>query len=759
MEKILGRQFSDEILARIQNSIDSDPKLSRRRLSLLVCEWLDWRNPSGRLQEMSCRKALLELDRRSAIKLPPARKSFFTKPAIPRQYAPPPISPVEGDLSLLGTIDLVRVERGPDSLAWRGMLDAFHYLKSGPLCGAQVRYLVRSEFHGWVGGLSFSACALRVECRENWIGWNEAARREHLNRVVNNSRFLIPPAVKVKDLASHVLALAAQRVPQDWESLYGYRPVLLETYVERERFAGSSYAGAGWFLAGTTRGRGRKGSGASIKDVYLKPLTPDWKSELCQAAGVPQPVRTSPEAQAPRDWIEEELGRAELGDLRLTARLLKMTGQFYENPLGNIPQVCQCPHKAKAVYRFLDNEQIEWEAILRSHYLATEDRLREHEVVLVAQDTTTLNFSTHRATEGLGPIGSHLEAVRGLMVHDTMSFTPEGTPLGLLDVQIWARQPLVGSAKERAAEREGKDIEEKESRKWLESYRAVSAVQNRCRRTKLVMVADREADLHELFVEHQKTPHGAELLIRAERSRNRKVRDEQENHDYLWTILEQQPVIETRELLLPPTQERGARKAMLEVRSAPVTLLAPKSKPELPEVKLWAIFARESAPPEGESAIEWMLLSTVPTGQNQEAQVRLEWYARRWGIEVFHRILKSGCRVERRQLESARRISICLAVDMVVAWRIHYLTMQGRETPEMPCAIYFTPPEWKALCTFVGGVKTPPATPPSLNRAVALLGRLGGHMGRAGDGEPGSEALWRGLSRLADISAAYTLYS
>ena len=265
MQQILGLQFSDEILARIQIFIDSDPKLSRRRLSLLVCEWLDWRNPSGRLQEMSCRKALLELDRRSAIKLPPARKSFFPQPATPRQYAPPPISPVEGDLSILGTIELVRVERGPDSLAWRGILDAFHYLKSGPLCGAQVRYLVRSEFYGWVGGLSFSACALRVECRENWIGWNEAARRERLKRVVNNSRFLIAPVVKVKDLASHVLALAAQRVPQDWETLYGYQPVLLETYVERERFAG-------WFLAGTTRGRGRKGRRASIKEGLSQTL-------------------------------------------------------------------------------------------------------------------------------------------------------------------------------------------------------------------------------------------------------------------------------------------------------------------------------------------------------------------------------------------------------------------------------------------------------------------------------------------------------
>jgi len=755
---INGRQFSDEILDRVQNSIDSDPNLSRRKLSLLVCEWMDWRNSSGRFQEMSCRKALLELDRCGAIKLPAPRHAFISL-ATRREVAPPPISPVEGDLTVLGKIDIVRIERSPNSQIWRGMLDAFHYLKSGPLCGAQARYLVRSEFHGWVGALSFSACALRVECRENWIGWNDAARRERLNLVVNNSRFLIPPAVKVQGLASHVLALAAQRLPEDWEKLYGYRPVLLETYVERERFVGSSYAGAGWFLAGSTHGRGRKGTGASIKDVWLKPLTSDWRAQLCQVAGIAQPVRVVSVEEAPRDWIENELGRADLGDQRLTARLLKMTGQFYENPMANIPQACQCPQEAKSTYRFLDNEHVGWEGILRSHYLATEERLRECEVVLVAQDTSTLNFSTHPKTAGLGPIGNHLEAVRGLMVHDTMCFTVKGTPLGLLDVQIWAREPLEGSPKERASQRAVKSIEEKESRKWLESYRAVSAVQNRCRRTKMVMVADREADLHELFVEHEKTPHGAELLVRAERSRNRKVLTGEDNHDYLWNILEKQPIIETKELLLPPTEDRRARKAMLEVRACAVSLLAPKSKPHLPDVNLWAIFARESTPPEGESAVEWMLLTTVATGQNSQANERIEWYAKRWGIEVFHRIIKSGCRVERRQLETAQRISNCLAVDMVVAWRIQYLMMQGRQMPDITCAIYFTPDEWKALCTFVEKVKKPPTTPPTLNRAVELLGRLGGHLGRKGDGEPGSEVLWRGLSRLADISDAYKLYN
>jgi hypothetical protein len=153
-----------------------------------------------------------------------------------------------------------------------------------------------------------------------------------------------------------------------------------------------------------------------------------------------------------------------------------------------------------------------------------------------------------------------------------------------------------------------------------------------------------------------------------------------------------------------------------------------------------------------------MLLTTLETTQPADALMRLEWYAKRWGIEVYHRILKSGCRIESRQLATLHRLCNCLAIDMVIAWRIFHLTMQGRETPDLPCGVYFAPDEWKALTTFVRKIKAPPTEPPTLNEAVALLGRLGGHLGRAGDAPPGSEVLWRGMTRLADISEAYRLY-
>lgn len=752
MVTVGGRTFSQEVLTRISEAVQAQPQISRRQLSLRVCEWLDWHNAAGRPQEMSCRKSLLELHRRGVIELPALTRRYAFQQAR-RALACPPIAQVRCTLAELGEVAIIRVTANALSALWRGMLDAHHYLKSGPLCGAQLRYLVRSARYGWLGGVSYSACARRVHCRDHWIGWTEAARQRNHPQVVNNSRFLIAPTVQVKCLASWVLARCQARLADDWEQVYGYRPVLLETYVERGRFAGTCYRAANWTALGTTGGRGRQGTGASIKDVYVLPLSPGWQSRLCREADGQVRVASASLPRAPRDWIEAELGGANMGDARLTARLLQMTGMFYDKPTANIPQACGSAMAAKAAYRFLDNENVAWPAILAPHYAATEARVREHALVLVAQDTTTLNYSTHPHTEGLGPIGTAREKVRGLMVHDTLAFTPEGTPLGLLDLQCWARTGI-GNRHERHT----KPIADKESFKWVESYRAVSAVQSRCRNTTLVVMADREADIHEVFAAQANTAHGAQLLIRAERSRNRQVLGDEDAHEPLWQVLEQQPVIGERELLIPPNEKRAARQARLAVRTASVVLKPPKRTPHLAPVSVWAVLAQEIAPPEGIEGLEWMLLTTAAVKHKDDAFQRLAWYARRWGIEVYHRILKSGCRVEARQLENDHRLSNCLAIDLIVAWRIFHLTMLGEHTPEVPCTVYFTDSEWRALTTFVPKTQTPPERPPNLNEAVRLLGKLGGHLARTGDGHPGTEVLWRGMARLADIEQAYDLY-
>jgi hypothetical protein len=343
------------------------------------------------------------------------------------------------------------------------------------------------------------------------------------------------------------------------------------------------------------------------------------------------------------------------------------------------------------------------------------------------------------------------------LLHDTLAFTPEGTPLGLLDVQCWARDPDEAGKRH---QRHQKSIEEKESFKWLQSYRRVCAVQARCPQTQLIVLADREADIYELFVEHRQTRKRAELLIRAEKSRNRTLTDEDQQIQRLWSFLESQPLAGTVELRIPPRPGRSARTAILELRFAPVTLRAPKRKPDMPEVAIYALQAKEiNAPADVEESIEWMLLSTLPVESFEKAQVMLSRYARRWGIEVYHRVLKSGCRIEDRQLGAARRLENCLAIDMVVAWRIQHLTWLGRETPDIPCTVFFEETEWKALVGFLQKSPVASATPPpTLQEAIVMVATLGGFLNRKSDGPPGTETIWRGLQRLDDITQAYIAF-
>ena len=203
---------------------------------------------------------------------------------------------------------------------------------------------------------------------------------------------------------------------------------------------------------------------------------------------------------------------------------------------------------------------------------------------------------------------------------------------------------------------------------------------------------------------------------------------------------------------------RAARQARLEVRYGSLTLKAPQTRARLPDVKLWAVWASEVDPPKGQTAVEWMLLTNLAVENVEQALKMLEYYTGRWGIEVFHRTLKSGCQIENRQLGSADRIEACLAIDMVVAWRIFHLTKLGRETPDVPCTVYFEDIQWQALVGFIHKDPIPPAKPPSLREATRLLASLGGFLGRKGDGEPGTQTIWLGLQRLDDIAEAWKVF-
>ena len=671
-----GRDFSEEILARIRSRVTGEPTLTRTALSREVCTWMGWHGTDGQPKEMSCRVALLKLSRRGSLELPAAQAVSFAKPTEASVRAPRDWLAIEATLAELGRVWLVPVDSGHVELSrtWWAMMHAHHPLGAGPLCGAQRRYLVACDA-GVVGGLSFSAPAWRLAPRDAWIGWDDPVRQAGLSKVVANSRFLILPGVRVPNLASHVLRLTLSRLAHDWQSRYGLTPVLVETFVDRSRYRGTCYRAANWMLLGQTQGRGRQDrlhvARGTIKDIWVYPLHAQWHAILHANGGAPSPHRPVKPRTTPVvlvDWAEEEFGGCALPDARLQTRLLLLARDFYARPTATVAQACVSRAKTKAAYRFLDHEHTTMDTLLQPHYRATEARVRAESIVLAVQDTTRLNSTAHAATEGRGPIGSIVKGPQGRHLHSTLAFSTQGTPLGFLDVQCWARDPADFGKK---ATRHRVPIEAKERFKWLKSFRAVAAVRARCPHTTLVSVGDREADLYELFEDALAHPDGPKLLVRAEH--NRRLHDEQHR---LWETMHARPADGIQVLQVPRQGSRAARTAHMSVRSAVVSLLAPTGH-HGPAIPVWAVLAQEEDAPAGVTPLEWMLLTTVPVTRFEQATEKLMWYARRWGIEVLHRTLKSGCRIEQRQRGDADRIDACLAIDLVVAWRI-YLSKQAR---------------------------------------------------------------------------------
>jgi len=747
-----GREFSGELLERLNAEVRADPDLSRSELSRRVCDWLGWTGPAGAPKQVSCRVALLKLHRRGLIDLPPARGAVPRAREVTRRDEGDP-DPIDCSLAELGGVKLclvTRFERAHNE-EWKRLM-AHHYLGPGPLVGAQIRYLIGSE-RGWVGALAFSAAAWRVAARDEWIGWSERARKANLRYVVSNSRFLIPPWVTVPSLASKVLSLCVRRLRRDWFERYGYEPVLLETFVDSERFRGTCYQAANWKHLGATQGRGRQDRertcSKSVKDIYALPLSKRFRTVLREEPPhVPQP-----RLKAPGDWAEEEFGGAAFGDERLSKRLVELARDFYARPQASIPQACDSRARTKAAYRWLTHPMINLQAVLAPHTEATMRRIAEQSVVLAVQDTTSFNYGAHVATAGLGPIGSAFPGgagPQGIMMHDTMAFTVDGVPLGLVDVQAWARDP-----KERGKKhtRHQRPIEQKESAKWLHSFKAASAVQAACPSTKVVSVGDREADIYEWFALARSQPKGAQLLVRAEH--DRLVKD---GHGRLFTHMHQQPIAAERVVDVPRTKKSKARRATLGIRFAAVRLSPPVKKSKLGPIDLWAVLASEVDAPDDVSPLEWMLLTTIEVATPEDAFEKLDWYAKRWGIEVFHKTVKSGCRIEERQLATELRLENCLAIDLVVAWRILHLTMLGRQDPDQPCTAFFEENEWKAVVAFTRGPENVPETAPSLREVTRIVAGLGGFLGRKGDGEPGIKSLWLGLQRLDTISAAWLAF-
>lgn len=423
----------------------------------------------------------------------------------------------------------------------------------------------------------------------------------------------------------------------------------------------------------------------------------------------------------------EEFAAANLGDGRLNKRLIKLVDRFADKPTASIPGACTGWAETQGAYRFLSHKRIDWEDILAPHMKCTEARMRQHPVVLCIQDTTELDFNGQEIL-GLGPLS--YEAQRGMYLHPTYVVTPHREPLGVTDAWMWAREPK---------DAQGKRPGIKESVRWTEGYERVAETAAKMPDTRLVYVADREADILALMQCAHALGCPADWLIRSKHNRCLPEGGK------LWAQVLTGEVLGEIQFTLSSRHGQAAREVRQQLRARRLTL--PDGQGNM--LTVTCVIATEVDAPAGVKPIEWRLLTNRAANRLEAVVELIDWYRARWEIETFFNVLKNGCRVETLQLASIGKIELALAVFMVVAWRLALLTRLGRTHPDLEAALLFDKEEWQAA--YILAKKPPPKKPPCIREVIRQIAMLGGFLGRKGDGEPGVKTLWQGLQRVRDF--------
>lgn len=743
-----GRWVSDELLQRLSHRSRWPDPPTRRQLLQEFCRALDWKDARGRWSISSARVGLRRLEKRGKVQLPPLSpraKSLVRRGLRDDQQPLPPLPKLPAHAGKIAglRLRLIQDEHDRAHRIWNGLIVREHPLGRSPLVGAQLRYLVECDL-GIVGAFGLGPAAFHLECRDQWIGWSTKAREQNRALVIGLSRFLIRPGLSCANLASCCYGLVLKQVAVDWLARYGTKPVLVETYVDRVRHQGRSLSAANWRRLGESKGRGRddrrRERSKSPKDVWVYELDPKARVRL-QAHAV--------EVLAPRSvfvgggqegWVEEEMAGVELGDERLNQRIRRMLSGRWERPGNSFYRSFGQAAEGKGAYQLVESKrlQINLQSLLAPHQQQTARRMAAETVVLLAQDTTALSYNQLHATQGLGPIGE--DHSRGFFLHSLQAFRLDGIPLGTAWVEMWARPEQSDTA-----QRNEQSMDEKESGRWVRALQGAAQRARQMPPTHLMVCGDRESDLYELYDQKQALPQNVDLLVRGQHDRCLT------DGTRLMARLADAALGGILKVAVPRRQGRPARQATLELRWLEVEINPPavalkKSWPPLP---LYAVLAREVGASGEVEPIQWILLSTWPVKTLKMARRLVRWYALRWGIECWHKVLKVVCGVEHRQMKSVVALERALALDMIVAWRVLLLTRLGKEHPGLPAETFYSPEELKVLEVKKKEVRKEESSQKlTVLQANILVAMLAGFWARTGDGHPGAQILAEGLRLL-----------
>lgn len=447
-------------------------------------------------------------------------------------------------------------------------------------------------------------------------------------------------------------------------------------------------------------------------------------------------------------WLDSEFAEQDMGDKRLDKRVKSLTESFCKDPLLSIPNATDDWPETLAAYRLFNNDTVTFDSIMSGHKAATIKRIQRESVVLIPQDTTFLNFATDDKSKEMGTLRTKKSDQQ--LLHTSIAINPNRVNLGIVNASMWQRDEA-SSDRTRAT----KHISEKESLRWIDHYQNACDIQAQSPNSTVVSMADREGDIHEWFQYAENVPleNRAAYIIRAKANRALLLDDDERIP--LWDYMQSLKKLGKFSVNIPKRNGEPGRDAAVNIYASEVTL-AGKGKKRKP-LSIHVVYVKELSPPEGQKGIEWMLLTDLPVEDFTQAKVIVEWYRCRWEIETYFRVMKGSCDIEKNRLKTPKRRLNCIAIYMIVSWRLHSITMLTRKTPDRPCTDAFSEKEWKIIWR-VKKKSEPPKVAPCLYEITRLLAGMGGFLGRKGDGEPGVKTVWQGYKKLLNYIEAADVF-
>lgn len=458
-------------------------------------------------------------------------------------------------------------------------------------------------------------------------------------------------------------------------------------------------------------------------------------------------------------WVEEEFKTIDIGDKRLNNRMIHITECLGLAPGRTIPQTFKSWGDIKACYDFVKNDLVTEEKLLAPHIERTLERIKEYSVVLLLSDTTDINYTTKAAMTGKERLTNKQN---GIWLHPTIAVTPERLTLGIVDANFWHREPEVaGKSAASGTSRDKAPIEEKESYRWLKSYLKACEIASKAPKTEVININDREGDIIEIFEEASKQKEGsfAYFIIRSKHDRCLEEEDEEKKiQKKLRQKLKETAPIGEIEFTIPPTGKRKGRKVKQQIKAVSVTLKPANKHKKSKKVKINAVMAIEENPPEGEEALVWIFITNLPINSFDDVCKIIKYYLCRWEIELFFKILKSGCKIEERQLQTTDRMKNLISIFMILAWRVQFTMMLGRVNSEILASEIFEDAEWKSVYKIANNKKSLPRKAPKLGEFIILIAELGGYVNQKGAEPPGVKTMWKGMARMVDFAIAWEAF-